>query len=294
MRNLTVKKLLPLIVALIGLGLAYAPVSQVVSLWGMPATFWVALGVFLIQWIAFAFAYKFQTEKFYDLTGSLTYISLTIILAACCASGSLIAWILAACVLIWALRLGTFLTIRISKSGGDSRFEDIKPNFWRFLTAWTLQGLWISLTALGAWIGISLTTQAGMSWLSWVGLAIWTAGFIFEAVADQQKYNFKQDPANRGKFIQHGLWSISRHPNYLGEITLWIGVLLIVAPALNGGAWVAVLSPIFVTLLLTKISGLPMLEKKGLERWGEDPEYQKYLAETGVLIPGIGKGKPTV
>ena len=118
---------------------------------------------------------------------------------------------------------------------------------------------------------------------------IWLTGFTIEVMADRQKSRFRADPANRGRFISTGLWSRSRHPNYFGEITLWVGILLIAAPTLRGWQWVAVLSPLFVTVLLTRVSGIPLLEKKADTKWGDDPAYQEYKASTPVLIPRLTK-----
>jgi len=106
-------------------------------------------------------------------------------------------------------------------------------------------------------------------------------------MADAQKSRFKADPGNRGKFIQSGLWSRSRHPNYFGEIVLWTGVMIIALPVLQGWQWVALVSPLFVILLLTRVSGVPLLEKKADQAWGGQPEYEAYKKQTPVLIPRL-------
>ena len=107
----------------------------------------------------------------------------------------------------------------------------------------------------------------------------------FEVVADTQKSAFKADPANAGRFITTGLWSWSRHPNYFGEITLWTGMAVLALPVLSGWNWVALISPVFVFVLLTRISGIPMLEHRARKRWGDDPAFQAYTANTSVLVP---------
>lgn len=254
---------------------------------GLPI-FAAAVGlIFLIQWVAFTVAFTRQTEKFFDLTGSLTYI-VVISLSAILAGGlDLRTGILWALVIIWAGRLGTFLFTRIHKAGKDDRFDEIKPSFWRFLNTWTLQGLWITLTMSAALIAITSSTRAGVDVFVWAGLAVWIAGFSLEATADSQKSKFNADPANKGKFISTGLWSRSRHPNYFGEILLWIGVLIIALPVLQGWQWVALISPVFVTLLLTRVSGVPMLEKKADQKWGGQPDYEEYKRSTPVLIPRL-------
>jgi steroid 5-alpha reductase family enzyme len=120
-----------------------------------------------------------------------------------------------------------------------------------------------------------------------VGFLIWVFGFAFEVIADSQKSRFKADPANEGKFINTGLWARSRHPNYFGEIVLWIGVAVIAFPVLQGWQLVTLISPVFVTLLLTRISGLPMLERRADETWGGQEDYEAYKGRTPVLIPRL-------
>ena len=118
-----------------------------------------------------------------------------------------------------------------------------------------------------------------------IGFLVWLLGFGIEVAADQQKSKFKADPANREKFINTGLWSWSRHPNYFGEIVLWIGVAIIALPILSGWQWLTMISPVFITLLLTRISGVPMLEARADEKWGGQVEYEAYKAKTSILIP---------
>ena len=190
-------------------------------------------------------------------------------------------------VLAWAFRLGIFLFSRIQKDGKDGRFDDIKPSFVRFLHVWTLQGLWVTFTLLAALMAMTSTTHKPLGIWGSVGGLIWLFGFVIEVVADNQKSAFRKDPANKGKFINSGLWSRSRHPNYFGEITLWIGVMLIAVPVLQNWQWIALISPIFVILLLTKVSGIPMLEARADEKWGGQDDYEQYKTNTPVLIPKI-------
>ena len=244
-----------------------------------------AIAAFAIQWLAFIPAYLFRTEKFFDLTGSLTYITL-VGLAVIAAGG----WeprsiVLAALVLAWAVRLGSFLFARVLQSGGDSRFDVMKRHLPSFLLTWTLQGLWVFLTASAALAAITSHEPAAMDWTAFAGISIWVAGFAIEATADAQKQRFRSDPANGGRFITSGLWAWSRHPNYFGEIVLWIGVAVIAAPSLAGWQWVTMISPVFVAILLTRISGIPLLERRGKQRWGNDPGYHEYVATTRVLVP---------
>jgi steroid 5-alpha reductase family enzyme len=275
------------VLILIGIALAWAGSQNGASAFGIPL-FALAVGLaYLVQWLAFIPAYLYQTEKFYDLTGSLTYISVTIIAVVLSPLVDGRSFLLLALVLIWAVRLGSFLFRRIQKAGRDSRFDEIKPNFMRFLITWTLQALWVSFTLAAALVAITTTYRQPLGLFGLVGLLIWAFGFIFEVLADTQKSRFRADPNNKGKFIQTGLWARSRHPNYFGEIVLWIGVTVIALPVLHGWGWIALISPVFVTFLLTRVSGVPMLEKSADEKWGGQADYEAYKARTPVLIPRL-------
>lgn len=275
------------IVILVGVGAAFAGSPGSLSVFGMPLFALAVALAFLIQWLVFIPAFLLQSEKFFDLTGSLTYITvatLSVLLSPVVDDRAILVMAL---VLVWAARLGTFLFNRILEEGKDSRFDDIKPSFLRFLNTWTLQGLWVTFTLAAGLAVITGQTRRELGWFALVGFLIWALGFSIEVLADAQKNRFRADPDNAGKFIQSGLWSRSRHPNYFGEITLWVGIAVIALPVLRGWGWVTLISPVFVTLLLTRVSGIPMLEKKADERWGGQEEYEKYKESTPVLIPRL-------
>ena len=275
---------LPVVVLLAAL-LAAAGSQGGATLGGIPV-FALAVGAaFLIQWVVFIPSFKAQTEKFYDLTGSLTYIAITLLLVLLTPGIDARALLLAAMVLAWAVRLGSFLFRRISKAGKDDRFDEIKPSFVRFLNVWTIQGLWVTVTAAAAWVAMTSVTRVALDWIALAGFLVWAVGFGIEVVADQQKARFNAISANKGNFISTGLWSKSRHPNYFGEILLWIGVAIVALPALDGWQRVALISPVFVTLLLTRVSGVPLLEKKSDAKWGGQADYEAYKKNTPVLVP---------
>ncbi|MDO5723078.1 MAG: DUF1295 domain-containing protein [Flaviflexus sp.] len=238
--------------------------------------------VFIIQWIGFALAIVLHTEAFFDLTGSLTYFLVTLGLVALSDSVSLPRILLAATVSIWAVRLGTFLAWRVRASGGDDRFDEIKTNPPRFFLVWNIQALWVTVTASAAWMALS-----GPGTLPWsttlIGGAVWLIGFAIEVIADNQKSSFKA--AHPHDFMTSGLWSLSRHPNYVGEIVLWVGVAIMAAPALSGGRLIGLISPVFVFILLRFVSGIPLLEKKAEQRWGDNPHYREYRDRTPLLFP---------
>ncbi len=239
---------------------------------------------FGINWLAYIPAAIAKTEHYYDLVGGISYIGATI--AAVMLSGSLDvrATLVAAMVLVWSFRLSTFLYRRISRAGKDSRFDEIKGAPLRFLMAWTLQGLWVLLTAAAAFAVITGGTRVPLGVVGVVGIAVWCAGFAIEVIADRQKSRFREKPENKGRFIHEGLWAWSRHPNYFGEIVLWIGMAIIALPVLQGWQYVTLISPLFVAILLTKGSGVPLLEKAADERWGGQEDYEQYKRDTPVLI----------
>lgn len=276
------------VVVLLGALVAWAGSQHGQGLADIPLFAAAVAAAFIIQWIVFIPSFKAQTEKFFDLTGSLTYVAITVFLVLATPGIDARSLLLAAMVTAWALRLGTFLSRRIHKAGKDDRFDEIKPSFIRFLNVWTMQGLWVVFTAAAAWVAITSTNRVAMDWLAIVGLVVWAAGFAIEIVADLQKSRFKANPANKGKFISTGLWSKSRHPNYFGEILLWVGVAIVTIPVLQGWQWVAMISPVFVALLLTRVSGIPLLEKKADKTWGGEAGYEAYKKNTPVLIPKLG------
>jgi len=288
---------LPLILAM-GVLLAWAGSQGSARIGGWPVFGLCVAIAFGANAIAFLPAYAYQTEKYYDLTGSLTYLAvLTTAIAARLAAGDLDGRALALAILvaIWAVRLGHFLFRRIREDGRDPRFDAIKPDFARFLMAFLLQGLWVSLTAGAALAAMTSSRPAPLGPLDAVAGIVWLGGFGLEVVADRQKRNFRRDPANRDRFIASGLWARSRHPNYLGEILLWVGVALLAWPALSGWQWATLVSPLFVFVLLTRISGIPLLEARARARWGDDPAYRAHLDRTPALWLRLGSldGSPS-
>ena len=284
-----------ILVAVVALTFAGFASDNSVEIAGLPALYLCAWLALLINWAIFIPSAIAKSDKFYDAIGAVTYLSVVGVAAygAVEAKGSLDlrAIVVAAMVAIWCIRLGTFLFIRIqAKGGSDSRFEKIKKSPSRFLAAWTLQALWVVLTASAALAVITTQDPEPVGVFFWIGSVIWVIGFTFETIADAQKSAFKAKDENDGDFIDVGLWRWSRHPNYFGEITLWTGILIIAIPVLSGWSWLVVISPIFVYLLLTRISGINLQEKQAKERWGDDPEYREYRRTTPVLFPRPPKG----
>lgn len=273
------------LIVLVGCDLAWAIGVEGARWNGLPVMFLCAVLAFAINWLAAIPAILKQTEHFYDLTGAATYVSVTILALVLTGRRDVMALVAAAMVLIWCLRLGITLFRRVRRDGEDKRFRAIKVKPLRFFGAWTTQGLWVVLTSASALAIITLPQPASISPLFWVGVAIWAIGFVIEAVADAQKVAFRADPANKGRFIDSGLWAWSQHPNYFGEILLWTGVTIAALPLLTGWAWLALISPVFVYLLLTRVSGIPLLDVQAKAKFGDDPGYTAYVRRTAKLFP---------
>ena len=278
------------IVLLISAGIALAGSQGSVKAGPYPVFMLCASVGFLLHWAVFLPSFIQQTEHFFDLTGGVSYVA-TVALAllahpAMDARGQLL------CVLvtIWAVRLSTFLFLRVRKAGKDRRFDEIKQRFFRFAFTWTMGGGWVFITLAAALAAMTSVTQKPLGLFAGLGVAVWLAGFTIEVIADQQKTRFRNDPDNADKFITSGLWSRSRHPNYFGEIVLWFGVTIIALPVLGGWQWLTLVSPLFVTGLLIKVSGVRLLEASGQQRWGSDPAYRQYLENTPMLIPALRPG----
>jgi steroid 5-alpha reductase family enzyme len=202
------------ILIIIGILVALAGSQGGSTVFGVPL-FALSVGLaFLIQWLVFIPAYLLQTEKFFDLTGSITYISVTAIALILNAGADGRSILLAALVIIWAIRLGSFLFGRIRKAGKDDRFDEIKPSFIRFLNVWTIQGLWVTFTMAAALVAITTTNRKELDIFALAGFLIWAFGFAIEVIADSQKSRFSANPDNKGKFIQTGLW-VSLPPSQL-------------------------------------------------------------------------------
>ena len=240
---------------------------------------------FAVNWLAFIPSALLQSERYYDLVGGITYVSVTLFAVALSGDLDLRATLVAAMVMFWSLRLATFLFRRISRDGKDSRFDNIKTRPARFFMAWTIQGLWVLLTAAAALAVITGGVREPLGAVGILGIVVWSIGILIEIIADRQKSKFREDPDNKGKFINVGLWAWSRHPNYFGEIVLWTGMAIIAVPVLQGWQWATLISPVFVAFLLTRVSGIPLLEEKADERWGGQEDYEAYKRRTPVLVP---------
>lgn len=240
---------------------------------------------FAVNWAVFVPSNAARTEHYFDLTGSATYITVSVVAALLADDLDTRGVVVTVMVIVWALRLGTFLFRRVRRDGRDGRFDRIKLDPLRFFQTWTLQGLWVLLTIACALAIVTGVERESFGAFAVVGTVVWVAGFVLEVVADQQKSAFRKDTANAGCFIASGVWRWSRHPNYFGEIVLWTGIAIMALPVLSGWRWAALVSPVFVAILLIRVSGIPALERRGATRWGDDPAYLEYVRTTSVLVP---------
>ena len=268
--------------------------SQNTLIYGnLPAIYYSIIIIFDIQWIGFFPSFYYKTEHYFDLVGSLTFI-ITILFSFYLKYNFIghlpdsrsIFFLFA--ISIWSIRLGSFLFLRVKKQKRDVRFVEIKKSFSRYFLTWNLQGFWVFMCSLPAITSI-YSNSIKLDIFFYLGLSLWVLGFLIEIIADYQKNVFKGNEVNKGKFINTGLWSISRHPNYFGEIILWFGITVVAFPTITGFQYSVLLTPLFVYVLLTRISGINFLEEIGDKRWGSDDRYKKYKSETPLLFPRIFK-----
>ena len=271
--------------------IALAGSQESISISNIPLFGLVVILIFIIQWFVFIPSFINRTEHFFDLTGSLTFISTVLFTLMVIPEIYLRDVVIALLVIIWAVRLGSFLFLRVRKDGGDGRFDIMKTKFWWFLMTWNIQGMWVFLSLAAGLAAMTSNQKLEADIFLLIGLVIWITGFAIEVIADTQKSKFRSYPENKDKFISTGIWSWSRHPNYFGEILLWIGITLIALPVLQGWQFITLISPIFIIILLTQISGVRLLELRGRKKWGNNEEYLKYIKKTSVLIPLPPKNK---
>ena len=258
---------------------------------GLPSFALAASIGFILHWLIFIPSYIYQTEHYFDLIGSISYISIVLFTFLALNNLDVRSILIGLLILVWAVRLGSFLFIRVKRDGKDNRFTVMKTKFWWFLFTWTIGGLWVFITMAAGLAAMTSAKVVPLGWFALIGIFLWLEGFLVEVVADHQKNRFRSKKENQGRFINEGLWSFSRHPNYYGEITLWLGIAFIAFPVLQGWQLLTLISPIFVYILLTRISGVTMLERRADKKWGDDPEYQLYKETTSSLIPMFKRKK---
>ncbi len=285
-----IKNIITITFFLICIGLVnFAGQNIEIEIRGINAFTFILIFAVLLQIIFFIPSFLLKTEKYYDLVGSLTYITSVSIAYFSVENKTMIDSIIYFYIIVWASRLGIYLFRRVRNDGKDVRFDKAKKHFFWFLQYWIGQALWVALTACAAIIAILSPEDDTLPVLAMFGMALWLSGFTIESIADYQKRAFRKENNPREAFIHSGLWSRSRHPNYFGEITLWIGIAVIALNTLTGIEYITLISPVFVYILLTRMSGINMLERIADERYGHLEEYIEYKEKTPVLILKLKK-----
>ena len=239
-----------------------------------------------INFAVFLYAYRHQTDHYTDLTYGLTFFFITWLTFIWQADFNLVKTITTLMISLWSIRIAHYLSQRIQAMNQDQRFNDMRKKFWPFFGFWSLQAITIWIVLIPSIIILNKNIDQ-FSVISLLGIAIWLKGLIIETIADRQKFAFKMEAKNKEKFISHGLWALSRHPNYWGEVLCWSGIFIFAMPYLQSWEWLSIISPIWITFLLVKVSGIPLLEKSADKRYGDQSAYQTYKKNTPVLVPNI-------
>lgn len=252
----------------------------------MSEIIWQSLVASLVVNIGMFFvAFKNKTDKLTDISYALTFF-----LIACFAlfrsSSDVVSQAIFVAVTIWSTRLGGFLLYRVWKKGKDARFDQMRGSFIKFGRFWLLQGITVWVVMLGPVMLISnIGKDRPFSASLLMGLLVFSLGLLIESIADVQKYNFSLVKSNKEKWIQEGVWKYSRHPNYFGEMLVWLGLFMAGLQYYSGvETAVAFISPLFIFCLLMFVSGVPILERNADKKWGSDPEYKKYKKRTSLIV----------
>ena len=245
----------------------------------------LSLGIALaLNGAFFAVAAVRKTDVVTDLSYSLTFALLAVLLPLT-GEGEPVQLAASLLVVAWAIRLGTYLFRRILRMKVDHRFDAMRDKPLRFARFWLLQAIAVAVIMLPVTYLLSRREAPGFGAWAVAGAAVWLVGLLIEALADAQKSAFRSREDNRGDFIRTGLWRYSRHPNYFGEILVWWGLFIYSVPFLDGAAYAVVVGPVFITLLLLFVTGIPLLERSADEKYGADPHYREYKRRTSILVP---------
>lgn len=240
--------------------------------------------IWIYEALWFLFAWAKGRNDFADVAWGLGFIVTTGVSLVAGNSYPLRGLLVSGLVLLWGLRLALHIHARNSGRGEDPRYRQWREAWGRwfllrsFLQIYLLQGTLLVVVATPIiFANASAVTPLGA--FDFLGLAVWWTGFLFETVGDWQLLTFMRNPANKGKLMSSGLWRYTRHPNYFGEVTLWWGIWLIVCAIPYG--WMTLLGPFTITLLILKVSGIPMLER----RYAGRADFEAYKRRTSVFLP---------
>jgi len=232
----------------------------------------------------FLLAYKLRSDKLTDISYAVSFLVLAIYALASTSSPKALSLVIFFMSTLWSLRIGSFLLRRVLKVGKDKRFDEMRGHFLKFGKFWLGQALTAWLLMIPAELAIH--SNRNIKFFVFIGMAVWAIGLIAESIADWQKFSFHERKTKTHPWIDEGIWKYSRHPNYFGEISVWLGIYIASFSALTVvQKLIGLISPVFITLLLLFVSGVPILEKSADERWGEDKDYVSYKERTRLIIP---------
>ncbi|HMO78671.1 MAG TPA: DUF1295 domain-containing protein [Candidatus Paceibacterota bacterium] len=244
----------------------------------------------IINILLFIPAFLLKTDKLTDLSYSISFAAVALFLFLK-SEKNILDYVLLIMILGWSFRIGFYLLKRILKTKKDVRFDGIRESFWKFFGFWIIQAISVWLILLPTIIFFFNSKKESSLLLIFLGTIIFLIGLIIETIADKQKFDFKNNLANKDLWIETGLWKYSRHPNYFGEILVWIGIFVL-STSINismSYVFVGIISPIYIFIILRYFSGIPPLEKKYDQRFSENKNYLKYKQKTNLLILGPNK-----
>ncbi|XP_071901760.1 uncharacterized protein [Coffea arabica] len=237
------------------------------------------------QFFFFIITFLLRFDKVTDFAGSSNFVILAVLTLVLKGSWHFRQVILSLLAVLWGLRLALFLLMRILQWGEDRRFDEMRNNLGKLAVFWTFQAVWVWTVSLPVTIVNASDRDPSLEARDVIGWIMWSVGILIEATADQQKLTYKNNPENRGRWCNVGVWKYSRHPNYFGEILLWWGIFVASTPVLKGAEWLVIFGPIFLTLLLLFLSGIPLLEDSADKKFGGVAAYRDYKKTTSPLIP---------
>ncbi|MGH3743300.1 MAG: DUF1295 domain-containing protein [Mycobacteriales bacterium] len=248
---------------------------------------WTLLASFTLFLVTFGISRLVQRNNVVDAAWGLAFVVVAVVATVLSAGhgGDARRFLLLGMVIVWGGRLGGFIAWRSRGQGEDPRYEKMlarrqsaHPALTAFVKVFALQSVIAWFVAMP--VTISAYNRGGLTFLAWIGVAVWAVGVFFEAVGDQQLLTWKRDPAHRGQVMDRGLWRYTRHPNYFGDACVWTGIFLVAAEHLPGVA--TILSPLAMIYLLTAGSGKPITERKMAR---EKPGFAEYVARTSGFFP---------
>jgi len=241
-----------------------------------------------LQLSFFAIAFTCKFDKVTDIAGTMNFVILAWLMFWLQGTYYARQIVVLALVSAWGFRLGFFLLSRVLKRGKDARFDQMREKFFPFLGFWLYQIVWVWTVSLPVTVLMGAKNDTSLSGQDYVGWALWGIGFFFQVAADQSKMYFTDNPANKGKLLTTNVWSWSRHPNYFGEISMWLGIFLTSSAVYSANtkwAYFSITSPLLTYLLLMYLSGVKMAEDRYNQTFKNNQEWIDYRKRTSVLVP---------